>query len=114
MYRQMKAKRQNNLVALSTNTAGQLDILWLDGNTLGMNGTQVSVLKESNEVSLGGLLQGSNSSALESQISLEILRDFSNEALEGELADQELKKKKRKSQQYYQSKVTRRQTKTAK
>ena len=54
-----------------------------------MDGTQVGVLKETNEVSLASFLKSSNSRALEPQIGLEILSDFTDEPLEWELADEE-------------------------
>jgi len=79
-----------NLGTLSTDTASQLDILWHNGDTLGVDGTQVGVLKQSNEVSLTGLLESSNSSRLEPEISFEILGDFSHETLEGQLPDEKL------------------------
>ena len=46
-----------NLGTFSTDTASELDILWHNGDTLGVDGTQVGVLKQSNEVSLTGLLK---------------------------------------------------------
>ena len=80
----------NGLSTLTTDAAGQLDVLGHDGHTLGVDGTQVGVLKESNEVSLTGLLEGHDSRALESEVSLEVLGDLTDKTLEGELADQEL------------------------
>ena len=62
----------------------------LDGDTLGMDGGQVGVLEERDEVRLGGLLEGTDGRRLEAKISLEVLGNFTDEALEGELADQEL------------------------
>ena len=47
---------------LSTDPASQLDILGHDGDPLGVNGTEVGVLKKADKVSLGGLLQGSDGS----------------------------------------------------
>ena len=47
--------QQHSLVSLGTlpsDTPGKLDILGHDGHTLGMDSTQVSVLKKSNQVSL--------------------------------------------------------------
>jgi hypothetical protein len=41
-------------------------------------------------LTLTGLLQGQDSRRLEAEVSLEILGDFTNEALEGELPDEEL------------------------
>jgi len=79
-----------NLGTLSTNTASQLDILWHDSDTLGVDSAQVSVLKQSNKVSLTGLLKSTNGSRLEPEISFEILSNFSHETLEGQLPDEEL------------------------
>jgi len=79
-----------NLSTLSTDTASELDILWHDSDTLGVDSAQIGVLKESDEVSLTGLLESSNSSRLEPEISFEILSDFSHETLEGQLPDEEL------------------------
>jgi len=67
-----------------------LDVLGHDGDTLGVDGAQVGVLKQPDEVGLASLLQSSNGSRLESEISFEILGDFSDETLEGELPDEEL------------------------
>ena len=78
------------LSTFSTNTTSQLDVFGHDCHTLGVDGTQVGVLKESNEVSLTGLLEGHDSRALESEVSLEVLGDLTDKTLEGELADQEL------------------------
>ena len=55
-----------------------------------MNGTQVGVLKESNEVGLGGFLKGEDGSRLESKVRLEVLGDLTDKALERGLADQEI------------------------
>ena len=73
-----------------------------------MDGAQVGVLKQTNQVGLAGLLKkifvndlkvgnvcstdlkSANGSGLESEISFEILSDFSDETLEGQLPDEEL------------------------
>lgn len=55
-----------------------------------MDGAQVGVLEEGDEVGLDGLLQGADGGALEAQVALEVLRDLTDETLEGELADEEL------------------------
>ena len=85
-----KLEGANCLSTLSTDSAGKLDILGHDGDTLGMDSTQVGVLKQTNKVSLTGLLQSHDSRALETQVSLEVLGNFSYQALEGKLADQQL------------------------
>ena len=79
-----------NLSSLSTDSSGQLDVLGHDGDTLGMDGAQVGVLKQTNEVSLTGLLEGHDSRGLESEVSLEVLGNFSHQTLEWQLADEEL------------------------
>ena len=79
-----------DLSTLSTDTASQLDVFWHDGDTLGVDGAEVSVLKQTNQISLAGLLKGHDGRALESQIGLEILSDLTDQTLEGKLADQKL------------------------
>ncbi len=79
-----------SLSALSTDAAGQLDVFGHDGDSLGVDGAQVGVLKQTDQISLAGLLQGHDSGALEAQIRLEVLSDFSHQTLEGQLADQQL------------------------
>ena len=67
-----------------------MDVLGLDGDTLGVDSAEVGVLEEGDEVSFNGLLESTDGRALEAEIGLEILSDFTNETLEGELSDQEL------------------------
>jgi len=86
----MSERAAEDLGPLSSDPPGQLDILWHDGHTLGVDGAQVGVLKQTNQVSLAGLLKSANGSRLESEISFEILSDFSDETLEGKLPDEEL------------------------
>ena len=83
--------RANSLRALATDAARQLDVLGLDGHTLGVDGREVGVLEEANQVGLGGLLEGQDGRALEAEVRLELLGNLANQALEGELADQQLR-----------------------
>ena len=46
-----------DLGPLSSDSPGELDVLWHDGHTLGVDGAQVGVLKQSNQVCLTGLLK---------------------------------------------------------
>ena len=78
------------LGALTADTAGQLDVLGHDGDTLGVDGAQVGVLKQTDQVGLTGLLQSHDGRALEAEISLEVLGNLTDQALEGELADEQL------------------------
>lgn len=84
------SKSSHRLRALTTKAAGKLDVLALDGDTLGVDGAQVGVLEERDEVSLNGLLERTDGGALEAEVGLEVLGDLTNETLEGELADEEL------------------------
>jgi hypothetical protein len=89
------------LRSLSAQTTGKLDVFGLDGDTLGVNGSQVgaagrgrvstvhvtrgwddSLLEEGDEVGLGRLLEGSDSGGLESEVGLEVLGDLTDETLE--------------------------------
>merc|ERR1712135_24475 len=79
------------LCTLSTNTTSQLDVLGHDGDPLGVDGTQVGVLKQTHQVSFTGLLKSTDGSALESQICLEVLSNFTHQTLEWQLADQQLR-----------------------
>lgn len=80
----------SDLSTLSSDSSGQLDVLWHDGDPLGVDGAQVCVFEESDQVGFGGFLEGSDSSRLESQVGLEVLGDLTDETLEWELSDQEL------------------------
>ena len=79
-----------NLGAFSADTAGQLDVLGHDGDTLGVDGAQVGVLEKADQVSFAGLLESHDGGALEAEIGLEVLSNFSHQTLEWQLADEEL------------------------
>lgn len=53
-------KNGRHLRALTAEAAGKLDVLGLDGDTLGVDGAQVGVLKERDEVGLDGLLESAD------------------------------------------------------
>ena len=78
------------LGTFSTDSAGQLDVLGHNGDTLGVDGAKVGILEETDEVSLRGLLEGHDGRALEAEVSLEVLSDLTDKTLEGELADEKL------------------------
>jgi hypothetical protein len=77
--------------ALTTEAAGKSEVLGLNGDTLSVDGGQVSVFEEGHEVGLASLLKGKDSRRLEAEIRLEVLSDFADETLEGELADEEIR-----------------------
>ena len=78
------------LRALATDATGQLDVLGLDGDALGVDGAEVGVLEQPDQISLSSLLQGADSCRLEAEVGLEVLGDLADQALEGQLADQQL------------------------
>jgi len=83
---------RDGLGAFASDTARQLNILGHDGHTLGVDGAQIGVLEQTDQVGLGRFLQSSDGGRLESKIGLEILGDFTNKSLEGELTDQKLRR----------------------
>ena len=78
------------LSPLSSDPPGELDVLGHDGDALGVDGAQVGVLKEPDEVGLGGLLESHDGGALEPEVGFEILGDLPHKPLEGQLTDEEL------------------------
>merc|ERR1719285_1590623 len=78
------------LGTFSSDPPCQLDVLGHDGDTLGVDGAQVGVLKQTDQVGLAGLLEGTDGGGLEPQVSLEVLSDLPDQPLEGQLADQQL------------------------
>ena len=54
-----------------------------------MDSREVGILKETNEVSLGSFLESKDSAALEAQVSLEVLGNFTDESLERKLTDEQ-------------------------
>lgn len=81
---------KTNLGSFTTDTSCQLDVLGHDSNSLSVNGTQVSVFKQADQVTFASFLEGHDSGALESEISLEVLSNLSHESLERQLSDQQL------------------------
>ena len=78
------------LGALAPDPPGELDVLRHDGHPLGVDRAQVGVLEEADEVSLGRLLEREHGGGLEAEVRLEVLGDLPHEALERQLADQQL------------------------
>jgi len=78
------------LSTLAANSTSELNVFWHDGNSLGVNSTQVSVFEESDEIRLAGFLKRHDGRALETQIRLKVLCDFTDKTLERELADKQL------------------------
>uniref|UniRef100_M8AXL3 Uncharacterized protein n=1 Tax=Aegilops tauschii TaxID=37682 RepID=M8AXL3_AEGTA len=86
-----RINHDKNTGPLATDPAGELDVLGHDGDALGVDGAEVGVLEEADEVGLGGLLERGHGGGLEAEVGLEVLGDLADEALEGELADEQLR-----------------------
>ena len=74
---------------VAPDTPGELDILGHHSHALGVNGAEVAVLEETDDVRLSRLLEGEDSGGLEPEAGLEVLGDLADEALERLHADQE-------------------------
>ena len=92
LKRNRKSDDVDFLGAFSADSSGELDILRHDGHALGVDGAKVGVFKQSDEIRLGRLLQGADGGRLEPEIRLEVLSDLADETLEGQLADQQLRR----------------------
>jgi hypothetical protein len=80
----------DRLSALSADATSQLNVLGHDGHALRVNGAQVGVLEQTDQVGFSSLLEGSDGGRLKAEIGLEVLSNLTNQALEGQLAEQQL------------------------
>jgi len=55
-----------------------------------VDGAQVGIFEETNQVSFSSFLKSQDSGRLESQVSLVVMSDFSDESLERKLSDEEI------------------------
>ena len=90
LLRVTRMTQHARLSTLATDSSGQLDVFRHDGDSLGVDGAQVRVFEKTDQVCLASLLQGHDGRALEAQVGLEVLCDFTDQALEGQLADEQL------------------------
>jgi len=88
--KKIKKQKSKKLGPFAPDSSGKLNILRHNGDSLSMNCTEVSVFKESNQISLSSFLKSRDSTALESQICFEVLRDLSNQSLKRKLSNQKL------------------------
>lgn len=92
-FTEFTTKRHKNclhLSSLSPYPASQLDVFGHDGDSLGVDGTQISVFKQTHQVCFTGLLKRADSCTLKPQVGFEILGDLSHQPLERQLPDQQL------------------------
>ena len=77
-----------SLGALSTDAAGELDVLGHDGDALGVDGAEVGVLEDADDVGLGGFLEGQKGLRLEPELMIHIGGDSPDQTLEGRLREE--------------------------
>ena len=77
------------LRALSTDAASKLHIFGHNGDSFGMNGTEICVFKQAHKISFRSFLQCKDGLRTETKIILEFLSNFTNQSLEGQFADQQ-------------------------
>jgi len=77
------------LSTLSSNSPGQLNVFWHDCYSLCVDGAQICVFKETDQVSFTGFLKSADGCTLEPEICLEILCDFTYKTLEWQFTDQQ-------------------------
>lgn len=70
---------------LSADASRQLDVFRHDGHSLGVDSAQIGVLEQADQIGFACFLERHHRRTLKSQVGLEVLRDFPNEALEGQL-----------------------------
>ena len=70
----------------------QVDVLRHDGHALGVDGAEVGVLEEADEVGLRSLLESHDGGRLEPQVGLEVLSDLTDQTLEGSLAEEKFRR----------------------
>ena len=76
--------------SFTSDSSSELDVFGHDGNSSSMDGTEIGIFEETDEVSFGGFLESEDGGTLESEFVFEFSGDFSNESLEGEFSDQEI------------------------
>ena len=77
-------------LSFATDSSCQLDILWHDGDSLGVDGAKVGVLEKTNHVGLRSLLEGKDSGGLEAEFASVLGGDLTDESLEWEFSDEKL------------------------
>ena len=76
--------------SVSTDPLGELEVLWHDSHSLGMDSAQVGVLKQRNQVGLSCFLEGKHCLTLESDFLFELGGDLSHQSLEGKFSDEQV------------------------
>lgn len=83
-------KNRFNLSSLPPYPASQLDVFGHDGDSLGVDGTQIGIFKQPHQVCFASLLKGTDGCTLKPQVGFEILGDLPHQSLEWQLPDEQL------------------------
>lgn len=83
-------KNRLNLSSLPPYPASQLDVFGHDGDSLGVDGTQIGIFKQPHQVCFAGLLKSPDGCTLKPQVGFEILGDLPHQPLEWQLPDEKL------------------------
>lgn len=83
-------KNRLDLSSLPPYPASQLDVFGHDGDSLGVDGTQIGIFKQPHQVRFTGLLKGTDGCTLKPQVGLEVLGDLPHQPLERQLPDEQL------------------------
>lgn len=83
-------KNRLNLSSLPPYPASQLDVFGHDGDSLGVDGTQIGIFEQAHQVCFASLLKGADGCTLKPQVGFEILGDLSHQPLERQLPDEQL------------------------
>ena len=76
--------------ALATDATGQLHVLGHNSHTLGVDGAEVGILEQADEVGLAGFLKSHDGRRLEAKIGLEILGNLTHETLKRRTTNEKL------------------------
>jgi hypothetical protein len=77
-------------IVIVTDLADESDVQRLDGDALGVDGIEIGVLKEHDEVLLSSLLEGHEGVGLEADVRLEVLSNLADEARKREARDEQV------------------------
>ena len=82
--------KQLILESFTSDSSSEKDVLFHDGDSVGVDGAHVGVFEETNEVGFRSLLEGKNGGGLETGFSSDFVSDLLNESLERKLSDQKV------------------------
>ena len=70
------------VIIVTSHSSGKLHVLSHDGDSLGMDGAEASILENADEIGLGCLLKGNECLSLESKVVVDVTANVSDKSLE--------------------------------